>query len=115
MVNVLKINGKTLHMNLKEIAKNYSKSKITAMTDAVIRNKQHTRNFTTYHSESLNLMFAEWYLLFPSNKQDMNCSSCRKAVVKFWETIVDEWIIMAQEIKPTKKTNASKNKKTKAK
>jgi len=45
----------------------------------------------------------------------MNCSSCRKAVVKFWETIVDEWIVMAQEIKTTKKTNANKNKKTKAK
>ena len=102
-------------MDLKEIAKNYSKSKITAMTDAVIRNKQHTRNFTTYHSESLNLMFAEWHLLFPANKQDMNCSSCRKAVVKFWETIVDEWIVMAQEIEPTKKPNASKKKKTKAK
>ena len=102
-------------MDLKEIAKNYSKNKITAMTDAVIRNKQHTRNFTTYHSDSLNLMFAEWHLLFPANKQDINCSSCRKAVVKFWETIVDEWIVMAQEIKTTKKTNANKNKKTKAK
>lgn len=102
-------------MNLKEIAKNYSKTKITAMTDAVIRNKQHTRNFTTYHSDSLNLMFAEWHLLFPSNKQDMNCSSCRKAIVKFWETIVDEWIVMAQEIENTKKPNASKKKKTKAK
>jgi len=109
--SVLKINGKTLHMNLKEIADNLNK--ITAMTDAVIKNKNHTRNFTTYHSESLNLMFAEWHLLFPSNKQDMNCSSCRKAVVKFWELIVDEWIIAAQA--PTKKPNASKKKKTKAK
>ena len=102
-------------MDLKKIAKNYNKTKITAMTDAVIRNKQHTRNFTTYHSDSLNLMFAEWHLLIPPQKQDMNCSSCRKAVVKFWEIIVDEWIVMAQEIEPTKKPNASKKKKTKAK
>jgi len=100
-------------MDLKEIAKNYSKNKITAMTDAVIRNKKYTRNFTTFHSDSLSLMFAEWHLLFPAHKQDMNCSSCRQAVVKFWETIVDEWIIAAQA--PTKKPNASKKKKTKAK
>ena len=57
-------------------------------------------------------MFAEWHLLFPVQKQDLNCSSCRKAVVKFWETIVDEWIITEQT---TKKPNASKKKKTKAK
>jgi len=35
------------------------------------------------------------------------------AVVKFWETMVDEWIITEQT--STKKPNASKKKKTKAK
>ena len=40
----------------------------------------------------------------------MNCNSCRKAVVKFWETMVDEWIEL--ERKP-KKTNASKKAKAK--
>ena len=99
-------------MNFKQIAENYSKEKRKMMTDAVVKNGNHTRNFTSYHSESLMIMFAEWHLLFPVQKQDLNCSSCRKAVVKFWETIVDEWIITEQT---TKKPNASKKKKTKAK
>jgi hypothetical protein len=102
-------------MDLKQIADNYSIEKRKMMTDAVIKNKNHTKNFTSYHAESLTLMFAEWHLLFPANKQDMKCSSCRKAVVKFWETMVDEWIIVAQTPKSTKKSNVSKNKKTKAK
>jgi len=99
-------------MNFKQIADNYSKDKRKMMTDAVVKNSNHTRNFTSYHSESLMLMFAEWHLLFPAQKQDLNCSSCRKAVVKFWETMVDEWIIAEQT---TKKPNASKKKKAKAK
>ena len=110
MVNVLKINGKTLQMNFKEIAENYSKQKRKMMTDAVITNKKHTANFTNYHSTSLNMMFAEWHLLFPQNKQDINCTSCRAAVCKFWEKMVDEWIEAEQT---PKKKNASKKRKTK--
>ena len=100
-------------MNFTEIAENYSKTKRGMMTEAVIRNQKHTRNFTTYHSESLNIMFAEWHLMFPAQKQDINCTSCRKAVCKFWETMVDEWIeIESTPKKTTKKSNGSK--KTKA-
>ena len=99
-------------MNLKEIADNYSKDKRKTMTDAVVENRNYTKNFTMYHTESLNIMFAEWILLFPANKQDINCSSCRKAVVKFWETIVDEWITAEQT---PKKANAQKKKKAKTK
>ena len=80
------------------------------MTEAVIRNKNHTKNFTTYQAESLGLMFAEWHLLFPKHKQDMKCTSCRAAVCKFWETMVDEWIEAEQT---PKKKNASKKRKTK--
>ena len=97
-------------MNFKEIAENYSKQKRSMMTDAVINNMNYTKNFTTYHTESLNIMFAEWHLLFPNLKQDLNCTSCRAAVCKFWETMVNEWIEI--ESKP-KKRNASKKTKTK--
>ena len=97
-------------MNFQEIAKSYEKGKRKMMTDAVIKNKNHTRNLTTYHAESLTLMCGEWDLLFPQHKQDMKCISCRAAVNKFWSTMVDEWI----EIEQTpKKRNVSK--KTKAK
>ena len=89
-------------MDIKEIAKNYKKEKREMMTDAVVKNQHHMRNFPSYHTHSLNLMYAEWHLLFPTQKQDLNCSSCRKAVNKFWETMVDEWI--EEEAKPTTKT-----------
>ena len=97
-------------MNFKEIAENYSKKKRSMMTDALITNMNYTTNFTTYHSESLNIMFAEWHLLFPKNKQDIKCTSCRAAVCKFWNTMMDEWIEAEQT---PKKKNASKKRKTK--
>jgi hypothetical protein len=99
-------------MDIKEIAKNFSESKRNMMTSAVIKNQKHYMNFPTYHAESLTLMYAEWHLLFPSHKQDINCSSCRKAVVKFWETMVDEWIVVAQT---PKKRKIVKSKKAKTK
>ena len=109
-------------MNFQEIANNYAKTKRkratrvkgikkrNMMTEAVIRNKNHTKNFPTYQAESLGLMFAEWHLLFPQHKQDMKCTSCRAAVCKFWENMVEEWI----EIEQTpKKRNGSKKAKAK--
>jgi hypothetical protein len=118
-VNVHKTNGKTLQMNFKEIAENYSKQKRKMMTSAVITNRNYMANFTNYHSESLYTMFAEWHLLFPAQKQDIKCSSCRTAICKFWGAIVDEWIEIEQTPKKrkpkktTKKENASKKRKTK--
>tara|TARA_R110001606_G_scaffold1180_4_gene4180 strand:+ start:345 stop:650 length:306 start_codon:yes stop_codon:yes gene_type:complete len=101
-------------MNFKEIAENYSKKKRKMMTDAIFTNNNHQRNFPTYHADSLSIMFAEWHLLFPQHKQSMNCTSCRKAVCKFWETMVDEWITSEQTPKKTsKKKNVPKKNKTK--
>ena len=97
-------------MNFKEIAENYSKQKRKMMTDAVITNRNHIKNFPSYHSDSLNIMFAEWHLLFPAQKQDIKCISCRAAVCKFWNTMMDEWIEAEQT---PKKKNASKKRKTK--
>lgn len=97
-------------MKFKEIAENYNKNKREMMIDVVATNKNHTRNFTSYHSESLKTMFAEWHLFYPTQKQDMKCTSCRAAVCKFWEMMVDAWIDIEQT---PKKYNASKETKTK--
>ena len=67
-------------MNFKEIAENYNKNKRSMMTEAVVKNKNHIKNFPAYHTDSLSIMFAEWHLLFPTQKQKMNCSSCRAAI-----------------------------------
>ena len=98
-------------MDLKEIAKNYDKNKKQMMIDAVKKNKNYMNNFSQYESNSLTLMYAEWHMLFPAQKQDINCSSCRKAVNKFWETMVEEWKI-TKEVKKTK-TVGTKKRKTK--
>ena len=57
----------------------------------------------------MNILFAEWHKLFPAQKQDMNCSSCRNAVVKFFKTMHIEWDTQIE--KPKKKTRAKKSKK----
>ena len=98
-------------MDLKEIAKNYNKNKKQMMIDAVKKNKNYMNNFSQYESNSLTLMYAEWHILFPTQKQDINCSSCRKAVNKFWETMIEEWKT-TKEVKKTK-TVGTKKRKTK--
>ena len=40
-----------------------------------------------------------------TQKQDINCSSCRNAVVKFWNTMCDEW--SKETVKPKKKSYGS--------
>ena len=102
-------------MNFKEVAKNYNSNKRQVMIDVVVTNKNHTRNFPSYHATSLKTMFAEWHILFPEQKQDLSCVSCRGAVCKFWENMVDEWIEIEQTPSPPKKKNASKKTKTKTK
>ncbi len=37
-------------------------------------------------------MYSFWHKYFPAQKQDINCSSCRNAVVKFWNTMCEEWL-----------------------
>lgn len=107
-------------MNMTEIAKEFSKEKREMLTSAVSTNRAYMAQFPKYHSESLKLMYAEWHIKFPKHKQDINCSSCRGAVCKFWEMMVDEWtaspLMLAEtEKKPKskKKTNGRKKRKTK--
>ena len=44
-------------MNFKEIAENYNKNKRSMMTEAVVKNKNHIKNFPAYHTDSLSIMF----------------------------------------------------------
>jgi len=85
------------------------------MTDAVLTDLNYQKNFPAHHAESLSIMFAEWHILFPKQKQDMQCTSCRAAVCKFWGMMVDVWIELEQDkIKSKfKKKNVPKKNKTK--
>ena len=78
-------------MNMIEIAKGFSEEKREMLTLAVSANADYMTQFPKYHYDSLKIMYAEWHIAFPKHKQDINCSSCRAAVCKFWGMMVKEW------------------------
>ncbi len=93
-------------MNFYEIAKSIKdkrreniKSKIESLID-------YERNFSKYKTEELNFLFSQWHKVFPEHKQDLTCSSCRAAVVKFWKEIYNVWKNEKKIIKkPVKKSS----------
>ncbi len=109
MASVLKVSGnQNNNMNIQEIAKSVENTDKELIIKAVAENISYNANFSRHKSEPIHLMYNLWHKYFPTNKQDINCSSCRNAVVKFWNTMCDEWS------KPKPKPKAKKNvKKTK--
>ena len=94
-------------MNIQEIAKSVVKTDREIIIKYVAENISYNANFSQHKSEPINLMYNLWHKYFPTQKQDINCSSCRNAVVKFWNTMCDEW---SKEIVKPKKKNVKKTK-----
>ena len=94
-------------MNIQEIAKSVVKTDREIIIKYVAENISYNANFSRHKSEPINLMYNLWHKYFPTQKQDINCSSCRNAVVKFWNTMCDEW---SKEIVKPKKKNVKKTK-----
>ena len=93
-------------MNLQEIAKSVVKADRELIKKAVEENRIYNANFSRHKVDNLNNMYSLWHKYFPTQKQDINCSSCRNAVVKFWNTMCEVWL--------TENTKKKKNvKKTK--
>tara|TARA_R110002073_G_scaffold72349_1_gene176877 strand:+ start:516 stop:797 length:282 start_codon:yes stop_codon:yes gene_type:complete len=93
-------------MNLKEIAKSVVKADRELIKKAVEENKSYNANFGKHKKEPMYIMYNQWHKLFPANKQDIKCSSCRNAVVKFWSTMCKEWL----KVNTKKKKNVNKTK-----
>ena len=93
-------------MNLQEIAKSVDKTDRELMIKAVEENRNYKANFGKHKNDSMFIMYDQWHKLFPANKQDINCSSCRNAVVKFWNTMCEVWLIENTK----KKKNVKKTK-----
>ena len=91
-------------MNIQEIAKTVAKTVRELIIKSVEENKIYNANFSRHKVDSLNNMYSFWHKYFPAHKQDINCSSCRNAVVKFWNTMCEEWA------KPKPKKNVKKKK-----
>lgn len=93
-------------MNLQEIAKSVVKADRELIKKSVEENRSYKANFSQHKGECINNMYSLWHKYFPTQKQDINCSSCRNAVVKFWNTMCEVWL--------TENTKKKKNvKKTK--
>ena len=96
-------------MKFQEIAKTIKGNERKEIQDAIKENQEYMRNYSKYKQQPLLVMFVGWEKLFPTNKQDIKCSSCRKAVVKFWNEINKEWLEEKNipKSKPKKKTKKS--------
>ena len=90
--------------DFSKIANSLTREQKAKVQTALKINKDYIRNFSKYKPDVIYLLFAEWDRIFPANKQDVKCSSCRAAVLKFWDEINKIWL----EEKPKKK---QKNKK----
>lgn len=78
-------------MNFEEIAQSITIEDRDYIKNAVKENNNSVFNYSQYKPDSLNILYEQWHKIFPKNKQDINCSSCRKAVLKFWNEICNKW------------------------
>jgi hypothetical protein len=91
MASVLKVSGnQNNNMNIQEIAKSVVKTDREIIIKSVAENISYNANFSQHKGDAINVMYSLWHKYFPTHKQDINCSSCRN-VVKFWNTMCDEW------------------------
>lgn len=89
-------------MNFEEIAKSIKKENREVIKKSVKENNNSLLNFSKYKNDCIYTLYDEWHKIFPRNKQDINCSSCRKAVVKFWNEICKKWEQKTKNVKKTK-------------
>ena len=90
-------------MKFQEIAKTIKGSERKEIQEAIKENHEYMHNFSKHKEKPIRLMFVGWDKIFPTNKQDINCTSCRKAVVKFWDEINKEWLAEKKVSKKVKK------------
>jgi hypothetical protein len=86
-------------MNFYEISKSIKGKRREMIKDNITALMDYQRNFSKYKPEELKLLFSEWHKEFPQHQQDITCSSCRKAVVKFWKEIYSIWISEKKKVK----------------
>ena len=93
-------------MNFYEISKAIKGKRREMIKDNIIALMDYERNFSKYKQEELKLLFSEWHKEFPQHEQDITCSSCRNAVVKFWKEIYSIWEDEKKTVKkPVKKSS----------
>ena len=108
-INLLGLGANSTTNVVTDVNQTFTKAQKELIINTLKQNDDYTRNFSHHKTECINILFAEWHRLFPANKQDVNCTSCRNAVIKFFKTMHIEWDTEIE--KPKKKTRAKKSKK----
>ena len=78
-------------MKFEEISQSILKKDREIIKKYIEENKHYNANFGQHKIESIHILYNEWHKLFPAIKQDINCSSCRNAVFKFFSKMCEEW------------------------
>jgi|2_EtaG_2_1085320.scaffolds.fasta_scaffold05056_2 hypothetical protein len=78
-------------MNLTKINNQISQETKDKIKEQLSLIKQYEAQFGKYKGSSMGFLFKEWHKLFPRQKQSINCSGCRKAVLKFFTLLNDNW------------------------
>ena len=72
---------------MKEILEQLNETDLEQITLAT--DKINQGNKEDVDRNSLITLFKYWKMIWPKYPQDMNCSSCRKAVVKFFNQLIN--------------------------
>tara|TARA_R110000868_G_scaffold97598_4_gene268346 strand:- start:514 stop:762 length:249 start_codon:yes stop_codon:yes gene_type:complete len=78
-------------MNFEEIAESITLDDREYIKNVVKENNYNLFNYSRHKPDSIQILYDEWHKIFPRHKQDINCSDCRKAVIKFWDEICLKW------------------------
>lgn len=93
-------------MKLQEIAESIKGKRRKMIKDSITSLINYEKNYSKYKPEELRLLFSQWHKVFPQHRQDITCSSCRAAVVKFWKEIYNIWANEKKDVKkPVKKSS----------
>ena len=75
-------------VNTKQYTDKLTYEELSEISEAVVT--IHEGNKENVDGDSMRLLFKYWNFLWPRYKQDINCGSCRKAVLKFFSILVSD-------------------------
>lgn len=76
---------------IKKAANNIPKDIKEKLIHYINKNNNKIDNVNEYDMDSIYYLFNAWHKIFPNIRQDVGCTSCRKAVVKFFNQVYQEW------------------------
>ena len=76
---------------IKKAANNIPKDIKEKLIHYINKNNNKVDAVNEYDMDSIYYLFIAWHKIFLNIRQDVGCTSCRKAVVKFFNQVYQEW------------------------